>query len=163
MYRRFDHDRRLRGGRKPRGWFPPMMQRRVIRRMRSQRRPRLWNRLLRTHQCRRRKKRASQGQNAGRDAPVAQNQPSTSAQQDVQVQQSTRTEPSVLAQSSTPVQPSMSAGYTAIQTVPRAPRRIEIRTLGPGDNSHIQEGAARRGSAFPRSFKFPGGGVFKMR
>ena len=35
--------------------------------------------------------------------------------------------------------------------------------MGPADDSHIQEGAARRGSAFPRSYKFPGGGVFKMR
>ena len=139
-----------------------MMQRRVIRRTRSQRRPKLWNRLLRNRQCRRRKK-ASTGQNGGGGAPVAQSRPSTSAQQSVQIQQSTRTEPSVQIQSSTPVQPSTSAGRTAIQTVPLSASKNRASTMGPADNSHIQEGGARRGSAFPRSFKFPGGGVFKMR
>ena len=109
------------------------------------------------------KKRASQGQNGGRDVPVAQNRPSTSAQQSVQIQQSTRTEPSVQIQSLTPVQHSTSAARTAIQAVPRAPRRIEYQGVGPADDSHLQEGAARRGSAFPRSYKFPGGGVFKVR
>ena len=109
------------------------------------------------------KKRASPGQNGGRDAPVAQSRPSTSAQQSVQIQQSARTEPSVQIQSSTPVQPSTSAGRTAIQAVPLAPRRIEFHRVGPADNAHIQEGAARRGSAFPRGYKFPGGGAFKVR
>ena len=75
------------------------------------------------------KKKASQGQSNGGSAPVAQNQPSTSTQQNVQVQQSTRAEPSMQAQSSTQVQPSKSAGRTATQTVPREPRRIELRTL----------------------------------
>ena len=111
----------------------------------------------------RKKKKASRGQSNGGSAPTAQGQPSTSTQQNVQVQQSMRVEPSVQAQLPTQVQPSTSAGRSAIQTVPQAPRRIEPRRLGPADNSHIQESAARRGSAFPRSFKFPGGDVFKMR
>ena len=68
------------------------------------------------------KKKASQGQGSGRGAPVAQNQPSTSAQQNARVQQSTRTESSMQAQSSPPVQPSTSFGLTAVQTVSRAPR-----------------------------------------
>ena len=68
------------------------------------------------------KNRASQGQNSGRDAPMA-HQPSTSAQQNARVQQSTRIELSMQAQSSTPVQPSTTAGRKTIQTVSRAPPR----------------------------------------
>ena len=46
----------------------------------------------------------------------------------------------------------------------RAPRRVELQALGPADNSHIQEGGAlRRGSAFPKNFKYPGSGPFRMR
>ena len=51
----------------------------------------------------------------------------------------------------------------AIQAAPSGPRRIEFHRVGPADDAHIQEGAARRGSAFPKGYKFPGGGVFKMR
>ena len=51
----------------------------------------------------------------------------------------------------------------AIQAAPSGPRRIEFHRVGPADNAHIQEGAARRGSAFPKGYKFPGGGVFKVR
>ena len=109
------------------------------------------------------KKRASPAHNGGRNALVAQSRPSTSVQQSVRIQQSARIEPSVQIQSSTPVQPSTSAGRTAIQAAPSGPRRIEFHRVGPADNAHIQEGAARRGSAFPKGYKFPGGGVFEVR
>ena len=35
--------------------------------------------------------------------------------------------------------------------------------MGPADDTHVQEGAARRGSAFPKGYKFPDGGALKVR
>ena len=111
----------------------------------------------------RKKKKASPAQNGERGVTVARNQPSASVQQSVRIQQPVRTEPSAQAQSSTPVQPSTSAGRTAIQAVPSGPRRIVFRTVGPADDTHVQEGPARRGSAFPKGYKFPEGSAFKVR
>ena len=35
--------------------------------------------------------------------------------------------------------------------------------MGPADDTYVQEGPARRGSAFPKGYKFPEGGAFKVR
>ena len=114
------------------------------------------------------KKKANKGpiesEGDGGSAQTAQAQPSTRTQPSTRVQQSVRAQPNVQAQPSVRAQPSASAGHSTAQTIPRAPRRVELQALGPADNSHIQEGGAlRRGSAFPRGFRLPGPGPFRIR
>ena len=87
------------------------------------------------------KKKANKGriesEGDGGSAQSAQAQPSTRTQPSTRVQQSVRAQPSVQAQPSVRAQPSASAGHSTAQTIPRAPRRVELQALGPADNSHI--------------------------
>ena len=89
------------------------------------------------------KKKANKGriesEGDGGSAQTAQAQPSTRTQPSTRVQQSLRVQPSVQAPPSVRAQPSASAGPSTAQTIPRAPRRIELEALGPADNSHIKK------------------------
>ena len=73
-------------------------------------------------------KRRIDSEDDGGNAQNTQAQPSVRAQSSAQVQQPVRAQPSVQAQPSARAQPSTSAGPSNSQTIPRAPRRMELHT-----------------------------------
>ena len=144
------------------------MKERVTLKTRILRRLKLWSRLLQSPRwwCRRRKRRPIKDKLKVKVMEEAHRLPKLNHRQEpsTRVQQSVRTQPSVQDQPSVRAQPSASAGHSTAQTIPRALQRVELQALGPADNAPFQEGGAlRRGSAFPRGFRFPGPGVFRIR